>query len=611
MTLILPHIDPDIGRVPDQIKKGLEEIYSLGALDLSSDERFGRYTELATDVLGAPFVSAVLVDKDRLVTKGVGGSIGREIDRDASFAVHAMSERGLLIVEDALRDPRFANHPLVRGNPRIRFYAGVAIRAPGGEALGALGVMDTVTRALGAREQSILAKIGKLLEHEFQCRASVDEIRQRLRNQVLLDASTRLPTEALFTARLARLLQKHPRTPTMLALVRLERFESIFSAVGRPGAACLIKSAADRLKSAINRKCLIGKTREDTIALALRPAHPTRPELEIQRMLDAFEFPFLLGDHTLSQAVSIGVAIHPRDGQDSDTLLKRARTALNAVAVADPTRFRRYHRSLSHEAARQFEIETALRGAIDRDELTLVYQPKIEIASGRLAGAEALLRWTNPALGSIGPNEFIPIAEDSGLIIQVGDWALAAACMQMADWLAQGMDCPQISVNVSGVQLRDRRFTRRVRGLLARHSLAGSKLNLEITEGTLIESIEDAISIMSELCSLGVDFSIDDFGKGFSSLSYLARMPVQALKIDKSFVDQIPDDRTSMTLISSMTAMAHGLDIEVVAEGVESEEQLNALRAAGCDQVQGFLFSPPRSAPEFAIEYLKPPQSGD
>jgi EAL domain-containing protein (putative c-di-GMP-specific phosphodiesterase class I) len=259
---------------------------------------------------------------------------------------------------------------------------------------------------------------------------------------------------------------------------------------------------------------------------------------------------------------------------------------------------------LSAEAARQFEIETALRGAIERDELELVYQPKVTMDTLSLTGAEALLRWTTPKLGKVGPAEFVPIAEESGLIVHLGEWALARACRQIAEWQEAGLDCPQISVNVSSVQLRQAQFRGRVRELLEQYSVDGSKLNLELTEGTLIENIGEAIELMTELRKLGISFSIDDFGKGFSSLSYLARMPVQVLKIDREFIERIPEEQTSMTLVRSIIGMAHGLELKVVAEGVEREHQLNALRLEDCDEIQGYLISPPIERSEFAARYL-------
>lgn len=604
MTLILPQLSSAGGPIPDREKQRLEELYSMDVLDASSDERFNKYTELATSCLDVPIASVILVDRDRLVFKAIHGQVIQEVDPESSFAVRTLEHPELLIVENALDDARFAAHPLVSEAPFVRSYAGSVIRGPSGHALGVLCVMDTTVRPFTVKERQVLLQLTRILEHELESRARVADLRQRIRDQVLSDAATQLPTEALFTARLARAIEVNEARPIMLALIRLERFESIHSAVGKPGAAHVVRNAATRLKRALKRNCLMGQTREDTIALAFVMADADSPESEITQILSCFTHPFLLGEHTLAQNVSVGTAIHPRDGKDSDTLIKRARTALNAIPAADVSSFRQYHRRLSAEAARQFEIETALRGALERDELELVYQPKLDIDRGTLAGAEALLRWTTPKLGKVSPSEFIPIAEESGLIVPLGDWALASACRQVADWRRQGYECPQISVNVSSIQLRQREFCEHVSRLLQRYAIDGKSLNLEVTEGTLIENIDEAIAIMSKLRKLDVTFSIDDFGKGFSSLSYLARMPVQILKIDRSFIDRIPGEPTNMTLVRSIVAMGHALGLKVVAEGVETKEQLNVLRMAACNQVQGYLISRPLATAAFADAFL-------
>jgi EAL domain-containing protein (putative c-di-GMP-specific phosphodiesterase class I)/GGDEF domain-containing protein len=605
VTLILPKLNLASEPLPDHEKLRLEELYSMDVLDVSSDERFNRYTELVTSVLSAPIAAIVLMHEDRLIFKALHGrDLRQAIDREVSFAAHAMQQGEMLVVEDALKDARFAEHPLVKGKPGVRAYAGSVIRGSRGQPLGAICVMDTAPRSFTAKECSFLQQITHMLEHELETRQRVAELKSKIRDHILLDNATQLPTETLFTARLARNLEKYADKPIMLALIRLERFEAIHSAVGKPGAAHLVKEVTARLKQVLSRPCLFGRTREDTIVLAFALNDQGDPVAEIHQMLECFSSPFLLGDRTVAQNVGIATALHPRDGHDSDTLLRRARTALNSIPPADVSRFRQYHRGLSADAARQFEIETALRGAIERDELELVYQPKVSVRDGSLVGAEALLRWVTPRLGMVGPSEFIPIAEESGLIVQLGDWALATACRQLANWRDLGHDCPEVSVNVSSVQLRERTFCDRVAKLLNMYQLPGSKLNLEVTEGTLIENIGEAIKIMTELQSLGITLSIDDFGKGFSSLSYLARMPVQSLKIDRSFVQGIPEEHTSMTLVRSIVAMGHGLGLTVVAEGVETEAQRSVLEMAACDQIQGFLISQPIDTDSFRAQFL-------
>ena len=605
MTLILPQLDLSKTKSSDREKKRLEELYSMDVLDASSNERFSDYTKLATTVVDAPFASVVLVDKDRLVYKAVYGRDISDVAREASFAEHTMREQELLIVPDAREDPRFASHPLVQGPPHVRSYAGSVIRGPGGQPLGALSVMDTCAHQYAEKERAFLVLLARILEHELVSCASVANLRRQLREHVLVDSATGLPTEALFTARLAGFLEDHPVETVLIALIRLERFESVHSAVGKPGAAHLVRTTVARIQDSMNREILMGQAREDVIALAIALQEDAAPEVEISKILDCFESPFLLGDHTLEQTVSIGTALYPDHGQESDVLLKRARTALNALPQSDVSAFQQYDRSLSDDAARHFEIRTALRGAIDRHELDVFYQPRFQIETGELVGAEALLRWTNESLGAVRPGEFIPIAESSGLIVQVGNWALATACRQIAEWRERGFDCPEVSVNVSSIQLKEPTFCSRVRALLKRHALDGSELNLEITESTLIESIGDAILIMTELREMGISLSIDDFGKGFSSLSYLARMPVQVLKIDQNFIDRIPKEVMSLTIVRSTIAMAHGLGLLVVAEGVETEAQLEALRKAGCDQVQGFLLGSPLEGREFVSAHLQ------
>jgi EAL domain-containing protein (putative c-di-GMP-specific phosphodiesterase class I)/GGDEF domain-containing protein len=510
----------------------------------------------------------------------------------------------MLVVEDTLGDERFTDHPLVNGEPYVRSYAGSVIRGRSGQALGTLCIMDTTHRRFSQSDLEVLAQLTRILEHELESRANVADLRRKMRDHLLLDSATQLPTEALFTTRLAAAMHKHTTTPIALAVIRLERFDSVHSAVGKPGASLLVRQVATRLNRALQRQNLMGRLREDKIVVAFLMADGREPTTEVNQIIDCFARPFFLGDHTLAQSVAIGTAIYPRDGHDCDVLLKRAATALNSIPPSEISTSRQYQKSLSAEAARQFEIETSLRGAIDRDELELVYQPRCALDGLRLTGAEALLRWTTPKLGQVGPAEFVPIAEESGLIVQLGEWALRDACRQIAAWQADGYDCPEISVNVSSVQLRQQTFCDRVEKLLAQFGVAGSKLNFELTEGTLIENINEAIRLMNRLRKLGISFSIDDFGKGFSSLSYLARMPVQVLKIDREFIRHIPEHHTSLTLVRSIIGMAHGLELAVVAEGVESPEQLDALREYGCDEIQGFLISPPLDTTAFASRYL-------
>jgi hypothetical protein len=251
VTLILPQLNLAAPPVPDREKLRLEDLYSMDVLDTSSDERFNKYTELATSVLDVPIAAVILMRQNKLVFKALHGDVLRDIDRESSFAEHAMRQGELLVVEDASKDSRFASHPLVQGEPGVRFYAGGVIRGPNGQALGALCIMDTAVRPFSRKDRSFLIRITQMLEHELESRQRVAELRSQIREHILLDAATQLPTETLFTSRLARNLEKYPAKPIMLALIRLDRFESIHSAVGKPGAAHLVKEAAARLKQVL------------------------------------------------------------------------------------------------------------------------------------------------------------------------------------------------------------------------------------------------------------------------------------------------------------------------------------------------------------------------
>jgi diguanylate cyclase (GGDEF)-like protein len=610
MTLILPQLGPVQARLAGDEQKRLEELYSMGVLDASSDARFDYYTELATNVLKMPMASVVLVDKEKLVFKSVRGRSVSKTPRDLSFAAHTFSKRGLLIVPDAAEDGRFSHHPLVRNEPHIRFYAGGAIRGPSGQPLGAISVMDRMPRQFLEEQQKILLQLMSLLEHEMQTRASIVDLRAKIREHALFDPVTRLPNHSLFMTQLAKIIGSSDSRPFVVALIRLERYEAIHGAVGDAGAAHLVRDAASRLRSVLSASSLIGQYREDTMEAVFEASDAASASTTIRKLLDCFRAPFVLGDHMIVLRLSIGASLYPNDARDPATLIKRARTALHSATVpTDTSSYRLYDRRLSARAARNFEIEGALKGALERKELRLAYQPQVCLGNHRLAGAEALMRWTSGKLGAVSPAEFVPIAEQSGLIIDLGAWVLDAACRQTASWVKAGYSFPEMSINLSIYQLRNPGFCDQVRRALQRASLEGSRLNLEITEGTLIENMGEVIEVMHRLRELGVTFSIDDFGKGFSSLSYLKEMPVQALKIDRHFVERIPRDHNDLKLVRSIIAMGHALDLRVVAEGVETKEQIEVLRSARCDQIQGFIFGRPVSEARFAREFLQTDRS--
>lgn len=603
MTLILPQLKAGApggareGRAEaDEPRRPLPDPYS--------EERFAKFTELAADVLSAPIATIVIMEDGDPVTKS---SFGFPIDallHEFALVEQTMLSGDLLIVENM---PGENLVPLAQSDASgiaIGSFAGAVILDAESRPAGALCVVDTKTREFTPQQLRHLSKLAELIEHELHGIDTEAELRRRIREHVLVDAATHLPTEGLFVNRLTRRIEQPTPAPHMIAMLRLERFEAIHSAVGKPGAAFLVREAAMRLQQALGTDCLIGQIREDAIVLGFALEEHASSEGHIHKLLQCFRAPFVLGEHRLAQIVSIGTATFPGDAEDAESLLRRARTALNALPSSDMSRFRQYSRELSAEAARRFEVETALKNAIEGNELELHFQPRVSLGSAELTSAEALLRWNSARVGTVPPEQFIPIAEDSGLIVELGDWVIDAACAQIAGWRDAGLRCPEVSINVSSHQLRQPGFCTRIETALRRYALNGSCLNVEITERSLVDDIEEAIEIMARLRSLDVTISIDDFGTGFSSLSYLARMPVQVLKIDRSFVQRICQEQTDMTLVLSIIAMGSALGLTVVAEGVETQEQLRALQLAGCDEAQGFLISQPLPPQEFAGDFL-------
>ena len=320
-----------------------------------------------------------------------------------------------------------------------------------------------------------------------------------------------------------------------------------------------------------------------------------------QKLQSALEAPFLVQGHDLRVGASIGIAVYPQDGQDAETLLRMADIAMERAKehAENPDRSVAFYRLDMNEGMQQrMLIESGLRHALGNGELILHYQPKFEIGSSRLVGAEALVRWKHPVRGMVPPIEFIPLAESTGLIVQVGEWVLEQACAQAAIWQRAGLPPFRLAVNVSA-----REFTPslpgRVAETLRRYRLDAHWLELEITESTLMHDIEHVIAIMDRISALGVALSLDDFGTGYSSLSYLKRFPIDTLKIDRSFTTGIPLDPSDCAIASTIIGMGRKLGHRVIAEGVETLEQLEFLRQAGCDEVQGYLYGKPLPAYEF------------
>jgi len=415
------------------------------------------------------------------------------------------------------------------------------------------------------------------------------------------DALTGLPNRTLFQEQVSKLVQSPGSGNQLaLALVDPERFRQVNETLGIAAGDALLRQFAERLSTAVGEPAAVGRISADRFAVAFVPmsnAAEIAQALE-QRVFAALEPPFVLNGEELHLPAKAGLAVYPLDGKDPSTLLLNAEAAL-AKAKQSGERYLFYAPQMNARVAEQLKIENDLRRALREDEFVLFYQPRVELHSGRICGMEALIRWRHPERGLVPPGSFIPILEETGMILEVGRWAIQRAALDHSAWVAGGGRVPRIAVNVSQAQLRRKEFVEDVKTALA----AGPNcdcIDIEITESMLMESIQTNIEKLSALRDMCIRISLDDFGTGYSSLSWLARLPLDALKIDRSFVTHMGASPEQMAIVSTVISLARALGLKVVAEGVETEEQANLLRLLRCDEGQGYLFHKPLPPDEIA-----------
>ncbi|MCK5639980.1 MAG: EAL domain-containing protein [Gammaproteobacteria bacterium] len=416
------------------------------------------------------------------------------------------------------------------------------------------------------------------------------------------DPLTGLPNRLLFEDRLEHAIEHAKREQNELAVLflDLDRFKNINDSLGHPVGDKLLTKVSKRLSSHVRQEDTIVRLGGDEFVIILERLDTREDAAALaQKIINDFHEPFVIDGHNLAVTTSIGISMYPSDGDDVPTLVKNADAALYHAKENGRNCFRFYTSELTTHVVERLAMENALRGALKGDQLILYYQPIISFETGRLAGAEALLRWEHPEHGLIFPNKFISLAEDTGLIISFGAWVLQQACQQAKTWLDNNHALERVSVNVSGLQIQRKYFIGIVKEALETSGLDGRHLELEITENMLMQNTDKAVAILNELKELGVQISIDDFGTGYSSMSYLKQLPIDKLKIDQSFVRDIPIDSDDRAITRAITALAKSLHLKVVAEGIESIEQEDFLKKLGCEEGQGFLYSKPLCTEEF------------
>ncbi|MBI3053921.1 MAG: EAL domain-containing protein [Betaproteobacteria bacterium] len=422
---------------------------------------------------------------------------------------------------------------------------------------------------------------------------------EKLNYLAYYDALTGLPNRTLFCDRVDNFVRSHAVREESVAVVtfNVERFRFVNDSLGRPAGDALLRQIGERLRDAVGNEGSVARTGSDAFAVSLAEitaGADVAHTLE-EKIFYSLSRPFTVDGQELRISFKCGVALSPDDGSDAETLFRNAEAALQKARDSGD-KYMFYAPQMNARVAEILSLENKLRIAIVDEQFVLHYQPKVDLASNRITSLEALIRWNAPDLGLVPPAEFIPILEETGMILEVGQWVLRQAAEDQRRWRRQGLNPPRVSVNISALQLRQKGFVDSVSKVIAADKDNPAEIDLEITESVIMQDIEESIRKLNVIKAMGVGIEIDDFGTGYSSLSYIARMPITALKIDRSFVAEMANSDDNMMITSTIVSLAHGLKLRVVAEGVETEEQREILKLLRCDEMQGYLFSRPLPA---------------
>lgn len=428
--------------------------------------------------------------------------------------------------------------------------------------------------------------------------------REKIHRMAFYDPLTLLPNRALFNESLRQLVATDPACGklTGVMMIDMDRFKSVNDTMGHQAGDQLLREAAERLSACTRPGDLVARFGGDEFVLLVRDV-PHRSEFEAfaRAVIEQFERRFVLGGKDIFVSCSIGIALYPDDSVEADDLMKYADSAMYLAKRSGRRNFRFYSRALTENATERMRLESDLRAAIERQELELHYQPKVLLHNHEVIGSEALLRWRRPGVGLVPPNQFIPIAEETGLIADLGKWVLRQACCAITDWNARSLSSRKISVNLSASQFQYQDLAATVAEILEETHCRPEWLELEITESLLLEEDDDVLRTLAAFRSKGISIAIDDFGTGYSALGYLARFPIDVLKIDRSFICGVTTDRRRAELVKAIVSIAQCLELQVIAEGVETVEQATFLAAHGCQVAQGFLFGRPRPQSDIAL----------
>ena len=459
----------------------------------------------------------------------------------------------------------------------------------------ALAVL-TITTILLIYDAHLDSKTRKHNKQLEKANEQLEEVNAQLQHVATHDSLTGLPNRLLLADRLNQAIAQAQRHQRLFAvfIVDLDRFKAINDSLGHLAGDAMLKEVARRLAAALRQADTLARMGGDEFVLILNEiTNPEDLETIAAKVLSHIAQPMKLSGLELHASASIGISIYPSDGGNAETLLQHADAAMYQAKKSGRNTYRLFTPEMNAFARERLELENGLRRALVRQEFVLHYQPKVDVRTGSIDSAEALIRWQHPTHGLIAPNDFIPLAEETGLIIPIGEWVLNEACRQAQSWRASGLRPLRVAVNLSAQQFRQKKLVDIVSAALRTAALEPRYLELELTESTVMHDAEQSIEILRELSALGVRISVDDFGTGYSSLSYLRRLPLDKLKIDRTFIRELATSRDDAAIVRAIVSLAHNLRIKVIAEGVETPDQLVYLREAGCDQYQGYHYSAP------------------
>lgn len=578
------------------------------------DELFSEACRIAVEQGGFRMSLLCLLDRS---TKKIVPVASAGKDEELMTAIrNRLSSSGVApnsMVEQAIREEKFIISNDSQNDPRVLFSQKYAESGVSSIAVMPLMLSHEVVGVLVlyASEKEFFheEELKLLTELTGDIAFAIDHIekQERLDYLAYYDVLTGLANRSLFLERVSQYMRSAAGGGYKLVLfiIDLERFKNINDSLGRPAGDALLRQVVEWLTHNMGDVNLLARVDADHFAVVLPEIKPgdNIPQLLRKAMGGFLDHPFSLNDAVFRVSFKLGAALFPEDGTDAETLFKNAEAALKK-AKASGEHYLFYAANMNEAVAGKLTLENQLRKALDNEEFVLHYQPKVNLASGRITSAEALIRWDNPQMGLVQPNRFIPILEETGMIYDVGRWAMRQVIKDYLRWRTAGLAVVRIAVNVSPLQLRNRGFIDEVKQKVGIDPYAAAGLELEITESLIMEDIKHNIASLQAIRDMGVTIAIDDFGTGFSSLSYLSKLPVDTLKIDRSFVIDMTASPEGLSLVSTIINLAHSLKLKVVAEGVETEEQSRLLRLLNCDEMQGFLFSKPVPGDIFETKYL-------